>query len=111
MKVLKQKTAKFQNVKLEAEIDRQIDDAEASSPKVEELSESNEDKELADATTGMKKEPADFTATKTELADKIDTLGRIIRVLEHEMAKNAAAFTRVNTHSRSGLLKRTPVHG
>ena len=59
---------------------------------------------LADATAGMKKEPADFTAMKTELADKIDTLGRVIRVLEHEMAKNAAAFTRVNTHSRSGLL-------
>ena len=62
-------------------------------PKVEKLSGGNEDKYLADATTGMKKEPADFTATKTELADKIDTLGRVIRVLEHEMAKNPAAST------------------
>ena len=41
----------------------------------------------------MKKEAADFTAMKTELADKIDTLGRVIRVLEHEMAKNPAAST------------------
>ena len=37
-----------------------------------------------------------------ELADKIDTLERVMRVPEQEMARNPAAFARVDTKNMAG---------
>ena len=67
---------------------------------------------MADATASMKKEAADFTAMEKELADKIDTLERVIRVLEQEMARNPAAFARADmcwSRKWQGILRHSHV--
>ena len=48
---------------------------------------------------------ADFSASKTEVVESIDTLSRAISILENETAKNPAAFTQINPKNTEGALQ------
>merc|ERR1711972_1161117 len=100
------KTATSTKEKLEAEIEKQTGNADASAAKIEDLAANiaKDEAELKDATVIRKKEAGEFAANEAELLDVIDTLGRAINILSREMAKNPAAFAQIDTSSMKSLV-------
>jgi len=101
------KTATSKKEKLEADIGEDTGDVQASIAKIEELAASvaTDEADLKSATEVREKETADFAANEAELMDVVDTLGRAIKVIEREMAKNPAAFAQTDVSSVSALVK------
>ena len=59
------------------------------------------DSEITNAVALRAKETKDSSASEAELLDVIDTLQRVIRILQEEMAKNPAYLQKMtDTHSR-----------
>jgi chromosome segregation ATPase len=101
------KTATTQKEKLSADIDKLKGDASAAETKIEELAAgiSTSEADLKAATTIRKSESTNFAKDEAELVDAIDTLGRAIKIIEREMAKNPAAFAQMDTSNVNGLVK------
>ena len=58
------------------------------------------DSEIADAVAVREKETKDSSASEAEILDVVDTLQRVIRILQEEMTKNPAYLLKMaDTHN------------
>merc|ERR1719408_906969 len=85
--------------KLEATIEKAVDDAESADGKIEDLASSikTDEADLASATKIREKEAADFAASEKELTQVLDMLERATSILSKEMAKAGASMLQLKS--------------